>query len=127
MIFRNLTPKTAAVAENARDWTLGSGQQDFLTGVKAISLATEMALQIFLGEVFWDLNAGVDWWNLCGSIGAEKAKAQIVLQCRKVILGVSGVESINSVEAIVNNRQLTITFNIETTYGTARGSTSIVS
>ncbi len=98
------------------DWTCGAGTQSYFTDEDAISADIKTALKIFLGEVFWALDAGVDWWNL---IGARKgAEQNIILQCRQVISSRQGVTRINKVESILdrNTRRLSVSFNIDTVF-----------
>jgi hypothetical protein len=115
MIFRNL--------DINGDWTLGNGIQNYAVEQAAISLDIDTALQVFLGECFFDIGAGVDWWNLIGS----KDQVSILLQCRQVISSREGVTKINSVEAFLDRttRRLSISYNIDTIY--SRNSTSTVS
>jgi len=100
------------------DWVFGAGQQSYLTGNASIQADILTALKVWLGECFFNTAAGVDWKNLLGGKNPQ-AQAQILIQTRSVILGRSGVVSINSVQAILNSsRGLSIAYNINTIYST---------
>lgn len=102
--------------DSAGDWTFGAGQQSYLTDEDATAADIKTALKIFLGEVFFALDAGVDWWNLIGArAGAEQ---NIILQCRQVISSRQDVTRINRVDALLNHstRGLNVTFNVDTVF-----------
>ena len=99
----------------SNDWAFGSGVQSYLTGEAAIEADIKTALLVFLGECFFALQAGVDWWNLTGGKNPA-AQAGIILQCRTVILGRSGVVAVNSVTPTLVGRRLSVAYNINTIY-----------
>ena len=92
------------------DWVFGGGKSSYSTGNTAIQFDIKTALQIFMGECFWDTSFGVDWWNLLGGKNPS-AQASIILQVRTVILGVSGVTQINSVSVSQNSTSRTLSLN----------------
>lgn len=96
------------------DWQLGTGVQSYFTDEDAIAADIGTALKVFLGECFFALNAGVDWWNLIGS----KDEQGIILQCRTVISQREGVARINSVTASLERgqRRLTVSYDVDTIY-----------
>lgn len=101
-------------AANPGDWTFGQGQQNYLTGEAEINQDIATALKVFLGECFFDVSFGVDWWNL---IGGNREKS-IILQCRRVIAARAGVTKITSVFAALdaNSRALRISYNVSTVF-----------
>lgn len=99
----------------SNDWAFGSGVQSYLTGEAAIEADIKTALLVFLGECFFALKAGVDWWNLTGGKNPA-AQAGIILQCRTVILGINGVVSVNSVTPTLVGRVLTIAYSVNTVF-----------
>jgi hypothetical protein len=113
--FRSLSP--------AGDWTWGAGRQNYSAGLAAIQIDIQTALQMFLGEAFWDLTFGVDWWNLIGG----KDENSIIIQTRTVILGCWGVQQITSMSALLNRttRNLNLTYAINTIYGRLAGTVAI--
>lgn len=95
------------------DWTIGNGLQNYLVEEAAISADINTALRVFLGECFFALEAGVDWWNLIGS----KDEAGIILQCRQVIANRTGVVRINSVTTtLTRDRSLFVTYDVDTIF-----------
>lgn len=107
------------------DWQLGAGRQSYFAEEKAINADIATALRVFLGECFFALDAGVDWWNLIGS----KDEQGIILQCRSVIAQREGVARINSVTASLNRgtRALSVTYNVDTIYSQSIANTVTVS
>lgn len=100
------------------DWVFGQGKGSYLVGVEAIIQDIDSALHIFLGECFWTMTFGVDWFNLIGA-KAPIAQQNIILQCRQIIASRVGVTKINSVNVEFENfrRKLNITYDISTVYG----------
>lgn len=99
------------------DWLFGAGIQSYFVDEDAIAADIKTALRLFLGECFFDLSAGVDWWNLLSSRGPT-VEQSIVLQCRQVVAKREGVTRINRVEAILDHstRRLSVAFNIDTIF-----------
>lgn len=98
------------------DWSFGAGQQSYLSDEDAIAADIGTALKVFLGECFFALNFGVDWWNLLSARnGSEK---NIILQCRQIIASRENVTRINRVEAILDRatRNLIVRYNVDTVF-----------
>jgi hypothetical protein len=100
------------------DWVFGQGKGSYLVGVDAIIQDIDTALQLFLGECFWNMNFGVDWFNLIGA-KAPIAQQNIILQCRQLISTRQGVTNINRVDVTFTDfrRSLSIVYDISTIYG----------
>lgn len=98
------------------DWSFGAGLQSYLNDEDAIAQDLRTALKVFLGEIFFALDFGVDWWNLLGS--RDNAEQNIVLQCRQMISSRDGVTRINEVQAVLDRdtRGLAVTFNVDTEF-----------
>ncbi len=109
MIFRGLTEDG--------DWLFGNGKSDHLTDEGAIEANIETALKVYLGEVFWDLNFGIDWRNLLGAVN-PRAQAGIILQCRQMIITRYGVARILNIDATLDRytRKLTVRYAIQTIF-----------
>jgi hypothetical protein len=112
--------------DGAGDWTWGQGLSSFNTGQAAVAQDVGTRLLLFLGDFFFAMLCGVDWWNLCSSKNPA-AQNGIILQTRQMILGTvggypsSGVTSINSLNVYLNprTRQLSLEYNINTIYTTS--------
>lgn len=104
-----------AIDENG-DFIFGAGLQSYFVDEDAIAADIKTALRTFLGEVFFALNFGVDWWNLLSS--RQNSEQNIILQCRQIIAAREGVTRINRVEPILDRttRRVSITFNVDTIF-----------
>jgi hypothetical protein len=109
MKFRGIT--------ETNDWTFGAGVQSYFTDSQAIGANVKTRLQTFLGECFFALNLGVDWWNLLGTKNPI-AQQNIILQCRSVIAQSYGVTRINTVTPVFDSttRSLTVSYDIDTIF-----------
>ena len=58
------------------DWTFGKGRQSYLRHEAAIKQSIRTRLMSFLGDCFFDINAGIDWWRFLG--GGKKGGAKKV-------------------------------------------------
>lgn len=99
------------------DWQLGSGLQSYVSDQDATAADIGTRLKVFLGECFFALDFGVDWWNLLGARGVQ-AEQDIVLQCRQMISSCQDVTRINSVVAVEDRdtRALSLEYNVDTVY-----------
>jgi hypothetical protein len=73
------------------DWVFGKGRNSYDADNKAIITNVKTRLLSFLNDCFFDLDAGIDWWNLLGS----KNKEALFLSIKETILTSYGVEKIN--------------------------------
>lgn len=103
------------------DWTFGKGRNNYLSGIDAVSQNITTRLKSFLGDCFFDLSAGIDWFNLLGS----KEQLKLNLAVTAVILNTPDVLSINQLSIdLSSNRKLTITYDAFTNVGGATASAS---
>lgn len=108
MLFRGLT------ANN--DWQFGSGTESYVGGEAAIGLNIKTRLLSFLGNCFFDIAAGINWFIYLGTPGQSQ---QILLSTQAVILQSYGVTKVNSVTLNQNKSgQAVLTFNINDIYST---------
>lgn len=109
MTIRNL--------DSAGDWTFGQGRQNYLRDERAIELNVQTRLACFLNDCFWQMDFGVDWWNLLGAKGPT-AESAIVLQCRTSIAGAFGVVRIGTVRPTIDarTRRLVVRYVIDTIF-----------
>lgn len=110
-------PQTFRAIDADGDWVWGFGRSSYFRNNDAIQADIKTALQIFMGEVFWNTEFGVDWWNLIGGKNPS-AQAGIILQTRTVILSVKGVAQINnvSVSFLSGTRKLSLQYSINTIF-----------
>lgn len=96
------------------DWTFGKGKNNYVTQLKAVSQNLKTRLKSFLGDCFFALNEGVDWFNLLGT----NQEAEIKLAIATTILNTENVIELKEISYTVDgNRKLTITYSVDTTFG----------
>ncbi len=107
MIFRELD-------ENG-DWTFGKGKNNYLRGKQALMLNLKTRLLSFLGDCFFDLSAGIDWFNLLGA----KDQLSLKLSISTAILNTPDITGIISLDLSVNpkTRSASIIYNVSSVYG----------
>lgn len=101
------------------DWLFGKGLNDYKTNRNALAQNIKTRLQSFLGDCFFDLSGGIDWFNLLGS----KQVLELRLNVASVLLNTQGVQEILEVSSIINqDRNITLTYTVNTVYGTLQDS-----
>lgn len=105
MIFR-------ALDEN-HDWKWGKGKQDFLITNAAIGINIKTRLLSWVGDCFFDQNAGIDWWN---RLGSKNQRALLELDLKRVILQSEGVKGIVSFETNLTGRKFSASYTVDTIY-----------
>jgi hypothetical protein len=115
--------KTRSLDDN-HDWTFGKGRQNFLREAAAVRQRILTRLWLFLGDCFFDMGAGVDWWNLMGG----KSEAAIIAQTRAVILETEGVIRLNSLSATrdPSTRAIRLSYNVDTIYTERTGGEAVI-
>lgn len=96
------------------DWLFGKGQSDYKTARDAVAQDIKTRLQSFLGDCFFALEAGVDWFHLLGG----KSVPAISLSVRTTILNTEGVTKLNEISVTLDEaRLLTLVYSVNTIYG----------
>jgi len=91
------------------DWTFGRGRGNYLTAKAARAQNLQTRLMSFLGDCFWDLGAGIDWFNLLGG----KSALQIDFAVQSTIIGTDGIVGIDRDSiAVDSNRQLSAKYTV---------------
>ncbi len=101
------------------DWLFGRGRNDYLVDRKAVAQSIKTRLKSFLGDCFFDLSAGIDWFNLNGS----KRELELRLAISAVILNTEGVQTLTELtfSRSVASRIFLIQYECSTIYGTVNG------
>lgn len=96
------------------DWTFGKGQNNYVSNNAAIAQNIKTELQSFLGDCFFALSDGLDWFNLLGS----KNVVALQLGVRAAILNVTGVTSIVSLTIDLDtvSRRIEMQCSVDTIY-----------
>lgn len=108
MIFRNLTP--------AGDWSFGSGLRDYVHDNAAIGLNVRTRLLSWVGDCFFDLQAGVDWTN---RLGSKNQRTLLELDLRRIILQSFGVTGIVSFDTVLTQRAFRANYSVNTIFSKA--------
>lgn len=100
--------------DETHDWTFGLGKQDYKIDERAVAQNVKTRLLSFYRDCFFDLNAGLDWFNLLG----KGTKSLLLLAIKMVISQTEGVFGVNSVDIVYDEytRQITIKYDIKTVY-----------
>lgn len=99
------------------DWTFGKGLQDYKSGVSAVSQNIQTRLSSFLGDCFFDQNAGIDWFNFCGG---SKSELAVNLAVSAVILNTQFVTGLVQLSLSLNRvtRRISISYTVTTSITT---------
>lgn len=102
------------------DWTFGASLNNYLSANAAVAQNIQTRLSSFLGNCFFDLEAGIDWF---GFLGGSKNPIDLQLAIQSVILNTANVTGLNQLGFVLNHesRQFTISFQVQTTYSTTQG------
>lgn len=103
--------RVRAITES-RDWTFGKGIQGYKVDEEAIGQNVKTRLLSFLNDCYFDLNAGIDWWNLLG----RGTRDELLKSIKLTILGTEGVTAINSFDYYMQDRKLVVTYDIQTIF-----------
>ena len=108
MAFRNL--------DGNHDWLFGQGLGNYVTQSREIALNAETRVLSFLGDCFFAVNEGINWWNLLDYNKQEELENAV----SATIAATPGIEKIESVELVMGaNRRLTIEYTAYDIFSTA--------
>jgi hypothetical protein len=101
------------------DWEFGKGKNDYKSANKAIEQEIRTRLLCFLGDCFFDVGAGIDWFTF---LGGSKSTIAVNLAVSTVILNTPGVTGILQLAAILNSvtRILTLQYAVTTIYSSVQ-------
>ena len=105
MSFRNL--------DGNHDWVFGSGRNDYVTENQEIALNIKTRILSFLGDCFFAINEGIDWFNLLD----YRYQNRLELAVQETIKNTPGVTGINDIQVLLGaNRKITIQYDIQTVF-----------
>jgi hypothetical protein len=106
--------------DSNNNWLFGSGLNNYAANNAAVALDIQMNLQSFLGDCFFALDNGIDWFNLLGG----KNQTAIALAVNAALLGTQGVTGIIQTSISLNDssRSLTINYQVQTVYSQLQSS-----
>lgn len=95
------------------DWTFGKGRNDYLSGNPAVAQNLVTRLRSFLGDCFFDMPAGVDWFNQLGG----KNVLGLTRDVKTVILNTQYVTRIISLGITLDSaRDLGLSYEVDTVF-----------
>lgn len=98
------------------DWTFGKGQNNYLRDRIACIQNINTRLYEFLGDCFFNNDAGINWFELLGA----KDQVSLNLSISAVILNTPDVTGIKQLTAVINSiRDFQVSYEVATSYGTA--------
>lgn len=107
--------------DSVGDWLFGKGKNDYKKNIEAVAQSIRTRLQSHLGDCFWAVDQGVDWFNLLGS----KKRLELELVITSTILNTPEVTSLIEVLFSVDeNRVMLIQYSVNTIYGVVSGTTT---
>jgi hypothetical protein len=102
------------------DWLFGKGLNDYYANNDAIAQNVKTRLQSFLGDCFFDIGAGLDWFNFLGSNVTDQTALNLAVSA--VILNTENVTALQQLLIGLDvDRNLTIKYKAKTIYSTISG------
>lgn len=99
--------------DSNHDWTYGAGRGNYLAANSAIAQNINTRLSSFLGNCFFDLGAGIDWFNLLGA----KDQTALQLAISSVILNTSQVTGLLQFSTSLSvKRVFSVSYTVQTVY-----------
>jgi hypothetical protein len=101
--------------DNIGDFTFGQGAGNYNKNNDAeISQNVVTRIRSFKFDYFLDIQANIDWLNI---LGVKNNETLIINEVRKVIQQTTGVQRVNNVQLLKNDkRNATIQINFDTIY-----------
>jgi hypothetical protein len=101
------------------DWTFGKGVNDYKRDLAAVIQNINTRLNSYLGDCFFDLGAGIDWFNFIGS----KDQLGLNLAISAIILNTPEVTGLMQMSLTLNAaRNFEVQYVVQTTYSTSAAS-----
>lgn len=96
------------------DWLFGAGLNNYASNNAAIAFLINYRLRSFLGDCFFDMGAGLNWFNLLGS----KDQTALSLAIQATIINTPGVTSLLQTNILFNRqtRGVQIQYTVSTVY-----------
>ncbi len=99
---------------SSHDWTFGQSKNNYLSGNAAIAQNINTRLYAVLGNCFFDLSAGINWFNLLGS----NQQTQLSLSISNTILNTPNVTGLLQLSIKKVGRALNVVYQVQTVYST---------
>lgn len=100
--------------DSDHDWTFGTSLNNYLRNKAAVIQNIDTRLNEFLGDCFFNLSAGVNWFNLIGT----KDQVDLNIAISSVILNTDQVLGLSQLSATLNSAgNFFVSYTVQTTYG----------
>ncbi len=105
------------------DWTFGKGRNNYKKDLAAVVQNIDTRLSMFLGDCFFALDQGIDWFNLLGT----KEQLAINLAISATILNTNDVTGLLQLSTELNptTRLYTVYYRVQTSYSTTSATFSL--
>lgn len=99
------------------DWTFGKGKNDYIKDRDQLKQSIKTRLQCFLGDCFFEVSAGLDWFSYLSS----RDQTALRLAVASTILNTGGVTGLLqlSTSYVASTRSFSVTYRVATVYGTS--------
>lgn len=100
--------------DSLHDWTFGSGRNNYKVDLNAVIQNIDTRLNSFLGDCFFALGDGIDWFNLIGG----KNQLALNLAISATILNTAQVTGILQLSVNLDpvTRGFSVQYRVQTTY-----------
>lgn len=95
------------------DFMFGQGIANYLSGNAAIALNIETRILSWVGDCFFDKQAGIDWSN---RLGSKNQRTLLEADLQRILLQSYGVTGIVSFTTSLNGRAFFAQYNINTIF-----------
>jgi len=101
------------------DWQFGKGKNDYRANNDAIAQSIKTRLSMVLGDCFFAVSEGIDWFNQLGG----KNQLALNLSINATILNTEGVTGILQTSLSVSpvTRGFAVQYKVQTVYSTLTG------
>lgn len=102
--------------DSVGDWSFGKGVNDYLFQNLAVMQNIKTRLNSFLGNCFFDMASGINWFQLLATPGIS-ARAELNLAITNTILGTDGVIGLVNISTSEDSkRNFSVTYRVQTVY-----------
>ena len=101
------------------DWDFGRGLSSYKREKEAVAQNIKTRLQSWVGDCFFDINAGIDWINLLDK--GVNVQATLEEEILSLISNTDGVVGVVELNISLENREFTGSYSVDTTFGLING------
>ena len=98
------------------DISFGKGLNNYASENDAIRLDVKTRILSWVDDCFFDMQAGVDWYNRLGKFGQAGLLEQDI---KNIILKTEGVREITNISLTTSGRSFSFNYDVTTIYSTS--------